>query len=290
MRQEFFFRWIPIIHQGYASFSIPFPQVLAYSLLFSIYVPLSLIAVVLSRRLKQSTFIAPLAVWTVFGLVVKFVQNGLWIYQSAPLLCGMWLLIITELSVWLETSPKYSKVARFSPLTAAMALIVAITASFYPDYVLSQEDWTNRNAVKNLVLHDSKPGDLIVILSTGNSEAYPLLVESERKAGSRFQSLFMVPDLTYMLAHAKTEAQKTYAERQGVQLTNELDEDICSNQPKLILFKVKNVQACPPGFSVLQFFQDKGLFAKQGMQSYDYIGPCGDFQAWRLKQSKSVDR
>jgi hypothetical protein len=121
------------------------------------------------------------------------------------------------------------------------------------------------------VVSHSVPGDSVLLVSSGTTLLYPLVVQLDRRPGSRFIFSFPIPMLYYgvKLAAGQPFDYRLADSRQReaeARFRAEMDEDIRSRRPALVVVST-SCGWCPDGFSLRDYLSETG-FLQQSMRDY----------------------
>jgi hypothetical protein len=162
--------------------------------------------------------------------------------------------------------------------------------------VLGWSPWEGRdpltgNPLAETVAEYTEEGDAVMFVATNTSAAFPLLVQMNRRPGSRFFVTWPIP-LLYKGVTAGQSGEFPY--RSGSDVTpeearflDELAEDVDRNRPRLIVVRQgSRNQACPEGFVLEDYLTAVG-FVAQAMGDYLRAPAAGGYEVFVLSEGGS---
>lgn len=273
MRTAWFDRWLPFVVSGYRAFDSP------WSLLFSltkIWLPPAVcaLAFVLVGRSERRFlgFGRILAVATVTAILMYFVQHKGWLYHAIPahaLLAAMLAVVAAEMNTVNRRLP-YKQMCIVLAIVFAGELVIATALTVRPRMQTALARASSSEMGTAVVSH-SVPGDSVLLVSSGTTLLYPLVVQLDRRPGSRFIFSFPIPMLYYGVKLAAGQpfdyrlADSGQREAEA-RFRAEMDEDIRSRRPALVVVST-SCGWCPDGFSLRDYLSETG-FLQQSMRDY----------------------
>lgn len=276
IREAFFGRWLPMTQRGYGAYNQPWSTVLLRPGIFlAAGSMLGALLIVRGRKSVQAVRARLWILFTVAALLIYMVQQKGWLYQTLPAVFGgLAALVAAGAAVVVDrrTTPVAMPTRRQAALlslgilaTSATLLLPRMRDDFrpWPDPGLGQ---TLRDATDE--------GAPILMLSTMVGKIYPLLLQVEREAGSRYLWTFPLPML-YADEPGSAESPFPYRTRSAMgeaelRFLDELGTDIQDRRPQMILIDAfEHPQGCPPGFTLSGYFE-AAEFVENEMSDYRY--------------------
>jgi hypothetical protein len=221
---------------------------------------------------RLRAFAKPLAIAAIASVAIFFLQHKGWIYHAIPGQGLTWVLVAWTATTIDVRAP--GRLVEFSALTAVVAEL-ALLASLVivaPQLSTAREQLAGFGLGKDIVdyTHEQEP---VLVLSTNVASIYPLLMQLDRRGGSRYVFEFPLPIL-YEGVHAGADGVFPYeiadptlaaAERQ---FRADLAADVRRRRPPLVVVApAGECQACPPGFSLRDYLERTG-FVRDVLASY----------------------
>ena len=295
--KAFFFRYIPLILQNYDTYSID-PVELRSMLISGLLPPLAItgVAAFIGLRHKSSVYrdLALLAlVISIVGTVTFWMQGKGWPYHRIPTSFGA----IVAIAIVISSSDKLELLCNrmatsgnknISKAVGVVAVLLAVAiVAITPKHYEAQKTYFAK-AVESY----GRAGDAILILSGSVVPGYPALVQAQRRSGSRYLFTFVVPML-YGNGVADPSSPHGYTlppelQEEEARFLNELSEDISKLAPVAIFIEnAETCLACPPGFSMLNYFTgNKGLI-KQISDDYTRMEDSRRWTVFKRNQDHS---
>lgn len=262
--KAFFFRYVPLILGNYDAYSIDPDQLIR--LFTTKILPPLIIAVggtIIGWRHQSSVYrdILMLALLiSIVGAITFWLQGKGWPYHRIPTVFGA----IVTIAVVISSSDKLESLCNriASPVSKNKNMAVGIvTVAIAIAIVGMTPKHYDASKVYFAKVFESygTAGDAILILSGSVVPGYPALVQAQRRSGSRYLISFVVPML-YSNGIADPSSPHGYRlppewQKEEALFLSELSEDIVKLKPVLILVeKGETCLACPPGFSMLDYF------------------------------------
>jgi hypothetical protein len=259
MFERYFHFIVPLVQRGYHCYDCSLTEVVLYPFLAA---PL-LIAVVVGGAfiLRRDRLSALFYAWMVAGYAVCIFYHTFMPHHIIVMEAGAVLLTATIVGLFAE------KHKWLTPLTAVAMLgfgAWTITDQSLPSPMRSAEMMHMAEIIKE----KSQKGDYVAMLGTNISPPYPFLVQQDRLQGLRYPYLFTLSIYQYIKAK---NGDLNGFENLPDETFTVVSSDIATNKPKLVfVFADKNSQGCDPGFSLIDWLRDKGLFAG-ALKQYKHI-------------------
>jgi hypothetical protein len=300
VRREFFGRWLPLVAKGYPAYASPFSVVLKYGGAWQ--GPLAAVcAFCLAPRLTRAAaaLAKSLGVAAAAGTVAYLQQQKGWLCQDYTALfasAGVLALLLTW-AVERRLLPRLA--ANGAPplprlgrgLTALAALLTLSAAALAIKWGAAINDprhfaqLVKESPAAAWIARASARGEPILVVSTSVGDAYPLLVQLDRRPGSRFLWFFPLAFFRYLhapaasLEEARSLDQLPPDERR---FWADLGEDLHTRRPRLIfVVKARGSLGCPFDFRVSSYLEAIG-FVDRYMKGYRPLGvvfPYAVYQA-----------
>jgi hypothetical protein len=282
VRQSLFNRWIPFIADRYSVYEAPWTALFHNS---QVIVCFALGVAALFIKPGGKGFVAtlqrPLAIFTLSGVMLFFIQHKGWYYHTLPMLsgavmlCGV-LFVGSRLFSFADTPEgkgarhgRMTATRFFQALTVIILLYGVLTYRLWNQYKDGERDAAD---VRALIEEASKPGDPVLILSTSVAPAYPLLIRLNRKPGSRYLWHYPI-GMFYGGVTVDSTGDFPYHTEMNVppeerRYLAEISEDVRNFKPVLVIIDDRAPpQGCPPGFRLIDYFAANGFLGNQ-LQDY----------------------
>ena len=168
-----------------------------------------------------------------------------------------WLILLSAVTVFLY-------LRKTMTTTVVVAGVLAILVGWAP---WSNSDPLKRNPVAQAIGQHTEEGEPVMFIATSTSAAFPVLVQMNRRPGSRYIVTWPIP-LFYKGALAKEDGEFPYRRRdelliEEVRFLNDLNEDLETIRPRMILVgQGRQNQACPEGFDLREYLVRTELMDK----------------------------
>ena len=165
-----------------------------------------------------------------------------------------WLILLSAVTVFLY-------LRKTMTTTVVVAGVLAILVGWAP---WSNSDPLKRNPVAQAIGQHTEEGDPVMFIATSTSAAFPVLVQMNRRPGSRYIVTWPIP-LFYKGTAGTEDGEFPYRRRdellsEEVRFLSELSEDIETIRPRMILVgQGSQNQACPEGFDLRVYLARTGL-------------------------------
>jgi hypothetical protein len=277
MRSEFFGYYLPIFLRGYGAYDCSWWRIFYRPEHILVILGLALAAG--SGRLRRQASFASVLALVMLGCDVAFVlQHKGWSYQAFPVFAvgGLWLAAVL---------PAQREVLGAA---AAIATLSFCAFSAIPPPVTSDD--VRLAALVRYVTASTRPDDSVLVLSTSVKGPYPLLVAADRRSGSRFGWLPLVPMLYRDVVGSPFPYrtwQTALPEERG--LLERLAQDVAVRAPALILVDRHGGPGLAPNFDLEEWLSRSG-FVAEAMSSYRSVGEVEGYDAWRRGNGQDVAR
>lgn len=286
MREAFYGRWQPLLSYGYRVYGMSYLEV-ARSVFES---PISMLGVAaavaatvlcvrgtarLRHHLVVLAALADMALLTIF--LQQQGQSGHHVpLEVAGLMC---FAVLFAEGNW-QWSGSQAPTARVYGAWAAGGLLLALFLAAWLVQRKDEPDTPAVAAIGKVVRERSRPGDRVLVVATTAEPAYPLLLQTGRRPGSRYLYCFPIA-LCYAGAQPPKPGGSLYRNpsqqpAEEVQFLGELKDDIATRQPRLVI--VQNSAHCPAlpeGFNPFDYLVRAGL-VENALELYEELpGPEG---------------
>ena len=203
MREAFFGRWLPMIRGGYAAYDVSYGQI-AQKLLHSppatilILTTVLVLAVAVGHRSRLRVSLLALAGFAAGSLALIFVQKKGWSYHAIPFetAAGMAavLLIVVTVRALHRADPRRSYRCWFActGFAAGCLLLIVVLIATCTSRLPGDRRPPAFTALRNVIEQRTKPGDRVLFVATSVRPAYPMLLQMDRKPGSRYLCSFPI--------------------------------------------------------------------------------------------------
>lgn len=292
-RHYYFSVLVPLTVQGYEAYNHDLWKIVTLD-----KVPFArpiLVAVVLSLSLflrKQCSLLLPFAAWTVAAYLIFVLQRKGFHYHTIPMRYGLTMLIVLEaMALLLQFGRNYfgpSRQPTFSRLVISVFASVALISALFCAYMLfkfvqaGQHNFYLTDILQQpcavQVLRSSREGDPVFFFDTGGGYQYPLLVQLNRRPGSRFMDMSPFAMARYVQEHSENDQRRKDAAEYERSLLRELAEDFESRKTRLVLIPEQQ-WALPSDFSVFQYLQKKG-FIQTALRKYKQVNSTCEYRVF----------
>lgn len=287
MREAFFGRWLPLIRYGYSAYNVSFREVAA-TVLSS---PISLAGLAAAftamllcgqRLVRLHHHLVALAALLDMALVLIFLQQKGWSYHSIPLdVAG--LLCLALLAVEGDRLLAGGRVRRtigYGHWAAGALLVGVLVAVWFTERTRNPLEPPAFAALRQIVLQHSQPDDRVLVVATSTQPAYPLLVQTGRRPGSRYLCSFPI---AFFYARTKPAKGGAAIYRRGdnapaeeQQFLAELADDVARRQPRLIVVQDSpGWLGLPARFNTFEYLAQVGWVEKALAPYRELRGPEG---------------
>jgi hypothetical protein len=291
IRHAFFDRWLPLVSAHYdATYAVRDWHMLVFRDWVVLLVPFVLAAAgafAFRRWLRPpplADVVIPFLLVSGTALAYFWQQQKAWPYQVIPFqvfatmafaaaASGVW----DDVAAWMQRRDRGS----WRVVVAVSVSVIVITTisvrQIQPalDHRAQPSPTPNEQLIRTL----SPPGGRVVVIATSVGVAYPALVQLGRQPGSRF--LWDFPIALYESERSQsnlypTPDDMTADERQFI---DDLEDDITTNRPDLILVQRVFCQGCPPGFDLDTYIERTGI-KRDAMTAYTHLGRRGIYDVY----------
>lgn len=217
--------------------------------------------------------------WGDLTLLVLIVCFGISLVCFRMYVCGI-------MEPW--TSCRRRSVVRY--LVLALVGVSAVAFGLYPWH---DSGPLEGNPLAETISKHTREGDPVLIASTSVGHPYPILVQMNRRPGSRYLDLATVAML-YRDVEAGADGVFPYrvgeeAPEEEVRFLAEFAEDIRTIRPRLIfVFDGGRHQGCPEGFVLIDYLTKTG-FIETAMHHYVELPRVSACKVFLLRHGKSLD-
>jgi hypothetical protein len=156
---------------------------------------------------------------------------------------------------------------RYDVLVSPFLLGIVVLAGFWCGYLggwgFLSDPYAQFADLRRLVAGHTGEGDPVLILSTGQTPAYPLLLQMNRKPGSRYACTIPLAFFSRGASSSQSttdSAEMVVRRKDEALFLHELREDIEKLRPKLVVAVDSDMNpGCPPGFRIPDYLQRSGL-------------------------------
>jgi hypothetical protein len=285
MSQAFFGRWLPLTSHGYGAYSAGYRDV-AETILNS---PISLAGLAaavtagllcVKTRARLRHHLVALTVLANMALVLVFLHQGAQSYHRTPLeIAGALCLtvLIVEGNQQRTIGPRRTTIGVW-PLAGGAVAFAILLAVWFVERKNHGFDAPDEAALREVVLQHSQPSDRVLIVSSSVSPAYPMLLQTGRRPGSRY--LYSFP-AAFLYAGTKAPSGSMYRNREAApleetQFLDEMRDDVVRHHPQLII--VQNSAhglGLPEGFNLFDYLSYTGWTDEALGPYHELRGPEG---------------
>ncbi len=281
VREAYFQRWVPFFIQRYQTYNVTF----SYKH-YAVAAAISMVAwlpFILKLPVRGNSFQSlerSLTVFTMASLAIYFGQHKGWIYQLIPAIYGTMLIYVITFA-GIVFAPAQASIAMGKArvrglilgLTLAGMAMVFFSRKFLWKDPASTSTIENSPLVK-VISNYSREGDPILVITTDVATAYPLLLQMNRKPGTRYLPAFALA-MFYYQDKINADGEFPYhaggtASADEIRFLDELAEDVAKGKPPLIFITDGNDTGCPKGFSIMQYLAKMG-FIEKAMKDYTLL-------------------
>lgn len=285
VRAAFFGRWLPLVARGYVAYDQPWSAMLMRP---GVVLALmgSLAGWLLARpgRDANARLAGLFAILGAVSLLLYLAQQKGWLYHQIPAMFGG--AMAAALGVFRRVAGTGSPEAGSQGPTLRLAAFVVGGTTMACVVVLgfkAQEGfraWPDPG-IGAIVGRYSQEGDPVLFVSTQVGSVYPLLLQLNRRAASRYITTFP-PALIYGQERGAPGGDSLYHSRETMGLEEsrfleELGADIARVKPPMILIDAQeSPQAMPEGFTFPGYFEAAG-FLEREMEDYREVETAFNF-------------
>ncbi|MBS1955855.1 MAG: hypothetical protein JST89_16850 [Cyanobacteria bacterium SZAS-4] len=293
-RHNYFQVLIPLTVQGYQAYNHDLLKIIVLDnvpLVRPVLVIGALLLAILLRR--RCSLLLPWSAWTVAGYLIFVLQQKGFHYHTIPMRYGMAMLCVLEVMTLLlmvrdkvfanrQQKPATDVVTVVFVLLALLslggcgAMVVRFVQAGKHNFYLA-ENLTPPCAAQ--VVRSSNEGDSVFFFDTGGGYQYPMLVQLNRRPGSRFMDMSPFAMVRYVQTHAKSEEQRKEAASYEDQILTQLGDDFESRKTKLVLIP-EHEWALPADFSVFQYLDEHRFFQRE-MKNYKQIASTCKYRVYQ---------
>ncbi len=306
-QQEYYLRWLPLLVDGHQVYGQSWNRLLwlvasdgelvASRLLVGV---ICIAAFVLRRR---SSFFMPLLLWTISAWLIYIVQGSGDAHRTIPFVFGFFLIagiecvllsqallskiVANRMIVNLSSKSASGSLLLNDPQKKSFFVLMLFGVILLPVLpLLVRNSMVTTKIISPLdkaVMGSTSPGDRVLILGTTSTSSYPLLLNLNRKPGSRFGWSFALDMVFYARLNSKSD--RNWGLEQS-KIVNDLVEDIGRLQPKLIAIEALPATIALSG-SLYERLAHQRLFVR-ALGNYEPAGICNGYAVW-LPRRKSIE-
>jgi hypothetical protein len=284
MREAFFGRWLPLVCRSYNVYDMTTWQVIRAFLdspisLLEMMVILMAVAHGARRHARLRHYLLAFAALAGMTLVMAFVQHKGWRYHRLPLdMAG--LLCLALLASTRDRSSAFN-LQRFRAgnmfAVGSLGLLVAVWFAVRTDRAAAVPSFA---ALRQVVENRTRPGDRVLVVATSVYPAYPTLLQTGRRTGSRYAWSFPIA-FCYAGCRADGADRPAYRRRpeapaEEQRYLRELEDDVYRLRPQLIIVHdAAGWAGLPAGFNTFDYLVYSG-WTKDALAGYrESPGPRG---------------
>ena len=284
MREAFFSRWAPLVYRSYHVYDMSTQEMaekVFNSPISAFALAAALIAVLRGtrRHARLRHYLLALAAMAGMTLVMVFLQHKGWRYHRIPLDIAGLLCLAVLVSRGHRPSALGSR--RFSVrnifVVGTLGILLTVWFAGRTDALASVPSFA---ALRQVVENRTQPDDRVLVVATSVYPAYPMLLQTGRRAGSRYAWSFPIA-LYYADAKPAAADRPIYRRRQEApaeerQFLRELDDDVHRLNPQLIIvLDDQGWSGLPAGFNVFDYLVYSG-WTEDALAGYRELpGPEG---------------
>jgi len=280
MREAFFYRWLPMIREGYAAYDSSYRQIAEEIfrrplLVFLLAATVLAAAGAIGGRSRLRDYLLALAAFTASSLAMVFVQKKGWSYHAIPLEAGA--AVATSLAaIQILRRLHRSRRWRFmrvrlirAGFAAGWLLLASVLALILSGRFPPEGEPPVFASLRRIVETHSRPGEAVMLVASSVRPAYPMLLQLDRKPGSRYLCCFPIAFFNH--GGDLEAAQRRFLD--------ELAEDIGHRTPRLVIIAdFPGGQGLPRSFNCFDYLSESGWIGGS-LHAYGEIsGPDG----WRV--------
>jgi len=294
MREAFFGRWLPMIHGGYAAYDISYGQI-AQRLLHSppatilMLTTLLAAAVAVGYRFRFRVYLQALAGFAAGSLALIFLQKKGWSYHAIPFetaaaMAAVLLAVLTVRALH-RADPRRSYRCWFActAFAAGCLLFIVVLIATCTSRLPADRRPPAFAALRSVIEQRTKPGDRVLFVATSVRPAYPMLLQMDRKPGSRYLCSFPIA-LFYGNCRVSVAGQPPYRRRADAppeeqRFLAELEADVDRLRPRLVIIPdFPGGMGLPEHFNHFDYLSHSG-WIERALEHYREVpGP----QGWRV--------
>lgn len=291
MRDAFFHRWVPLLRRTYAVYDMPWPAMrsgIINQSTIAIPVLVALFGLWLSSRAGGAfrMLLSAFSAVTLAALVDYIIQRKGWPYHLVPLTAGA-VMTAGVMAVQCVRAPAWGRLAFRGDLALAAWLVAPFAAAVCLVHAVHR---TPPDPFAKTIETYSRPGDRVLVVSTSVAPAYPLLVIDNRQQASRYLCCFPIA-LFYYGEHWPA-GHPAYHDRATAtpderQFLSDLEQDVVTEKPTLVLVQADQCQGCSPDFNVEDYLRHEGTIQRVIDPSYRELP--GVLAGWHVYVPASRD-
>jgi hypothetical protein len=297
MREAFFDRWLPLVNFGYTAYDTTYGKLLLDVLrspvsLAAIAAMLTAIFIALRGRSSYQPFFVALASLVGMSILYCVLQKKGWTSDRVPinmagLLC-LAMLVVEGRNRW--TTDSRNRIGPVAWLIFTL-LIGGVIGTWW--FVRATTLATSQDVatLRPIIEKHSKPHDRVLVISSAPQPAYPMLLQMDRRPGSRYFYAFPVV-CYYAKSWPSTPDAPLYRPRDQMpveehQFLDDLVYDCEHRKPELILIENDSKAiGLPRGFRLFNYFRYNGSSSKI-LDGYEELPGSDDWKVF--KRTADVD-
>ena len=289
MREAFFGRWLPMIYHGYGVYNVSLPETLqtishAPIALAGLVAAVGGAWLIVCRRTRLHDHLLALSTMTGLGCLLTIVQRKGWDYHRIPLetaglLCCA--LLVIAVARMLPQQPnlrgRYAPTAAF--IVGCLFLVFLGVSRLFGWNASADSEPQSFAVLREIVELHTEPGDRVLFAATSVRPAFPMLLQMNRKPGSRYLCCF--PIAIFYGGRASADTVSPYrryddAPVEERQFLDELAADVDNLRPQLIVIQNSAGWLALPGrFNTFDYLTQSGWTHRTLTGYHEIPGPEG---------------
>lgn len=274
MRTAFFERWQPLLSYAHHADDVGYLQVIETILaspvsLAAMASAVAAVMVCFQRRSRLRFHLIALAALTGMSLVLVLLQQKGWSYHCIPLnVAGMLclaILVVEGSRMW--TIGRRTAAVGVGQWAAGGAIFAVVVLIWFVIRATGGADRPEVASLREIIEQSTQPNDRVLVVATSADSAYPLLLQTGRRPGSRYLYSFPIR-CVYATPSALNKEQPLYrhgneAPIEERQFLADLDEDVIRRPPKLIVVEDRSkLVGLPDEFNTFDYLKYNGWVDK----------------------------
>jgi len=297
MNEAFFGRWLPFITKYYAGHGEGMLRLNLRSIpLFPGFCPvaigLAVVSLVLARRVESvgRLQMEALAMGTLLTYAMFLFHGKGWLYQLFPTIGLFALLAVDFADRSLELF--YRKNDSFSARGRIMIILLICLGLTGSNLALATHRMATRETVNaerepfaEMVKHHTSRGDRVLFVSHSLNPGCPVIVQTDRRPGSRYMALPL--NLRYQSEKKKSNTSSSTEDNHFTLdagdrvILDELGQDVLRLRPKMIFVDTSRPKEGGPG--VTDYLDCTG-WQREFMSNYRFVDAIGSYQVYLLQE------
>ncbi len=246
----------------------------------------------------KSALLPPLGTFTMLSLVLYLAAGQHWLYHRVPMLGGAYLLWGAEFALLLDPIRKFLNKIWISDYILILPILAWFGFESYlhienivkpPEHAKlvdlkpfgynGKEIEFDFDPMAGAILKYSKKNDRVWFIGTGVNPGYPTVIQTQRRAGSRFLHAMILPMVEMGIFKTKeTDPDKADKLREKERVTVEMmGADLESFKPKLLI-----VQDSPINW----YFEPFHFYERFVHPHYRKVAQHEEWTVWQLKDNR----